>query len=105
MGGMIAVIKMRDNIFMPIGYFETLKHLSGSFRDCRVDTLDMPTNKLQNVPCGMSKKVITWHHPAVGAFLFLQKDIYRRGDTNKPYANVANVLGIDDVSTLLEINV
>ena len=65
----------------------------------------MPTNNLQNFLRDMSKKVITWHHQAVGAFQFLHKDIYRRGDTNKRYVTVANVLGIVDVSTSLPINV
>ena len=60
----------------------------------------MPTDKLQTFLRGMSKKVVTWHHLAVGVFLFLYKDIYGRGDINKWYVNVANVLGISDVSTV-----
>ena len=62
MGGMIAVTKMRAKMFMPIGYFETVKPLSGSVRDCYVATLDMPTDKLQTFLRDMSKKVITWNH-------------------------------------------
>ena len=105
MGGMIAVTNFFAKIFMPIGYFETVKPLSGSVRDCHVATLDLPTDKLQTFLRGMSKKVITWHHRAVGAFRFLHKDIYGRGDINKRYVNVANFLGIADVNTCLTINV
>ena len=105
MVGMIAVTKMRATMFMPIGYFEMVKTLSGSVIDFHVATLDMPTDKLQTFLCDMSKKVITWKHWAVGAFQFLHKDIYGRGDINKRYANVANVLSISDVSTRLTINV
>ena len=68
MGGMIAVTEMRAKIFMPIGYFETVKPLSMSVRDFRVAKLDIPTDKLQNFIRDMSKKVITWHQRAVGAF-------------------------------------
>ena len=85
---------------MPIGYFETVKPLSGSVRYCQVATLDMPTDKLQTFLYGMSEKVVTWHHQAVSAFLFLHKYIYGRGDINKRYANVEKVLGIADVSTV-----
>ena len=90
---------------MSIGYFETVKPLSGSVRDFHVAKLDIPTNKLKNFLCGMLKKVITWHHQAIDAFQFLHKDIYGRWDINKQYANVANVLGIADVSTRLTIDV
>ena len=105
MGGMIDVTEIRAKMFMPIGYFKTMKPLSGSVRDCHVAMLDMPTDKLQNFLRDMSKKVITWHHRAVGAFQFLHKYIYRRGYINKRYVNVVNVLGIADVSTNLTINV
>ena len=53
----------------------------------------------------MSKKVIKWYHWAVGAFKFLHTEIYGMGDINKWYADVADVLGISDVSTRLTINV
>ena len=104
MGGMIAVTKMRAKMFMPIGYFKTVKHLPGSVRDCHVAMLDMPNYKFQNFLCDMSKKVIKCHHQAVGAIQFIHKDIYGREYINKWYANVANVLGITDMSTRLTIN-
>ena len=104
MGVIIFVTEMRARMFIPVGYFETVKTLSGSVRDCHVATLDMPTNKLQTFFHDMSKKVITWHHWDVGAFRFIHKDIYGSGDINKRYVNVANILGIADVSTLLTIN-
>ena len=78
MGGNIAVTIMRANIFLSIGYFETIKPLSGSVRDCHVAMLDIPTDKLQTFLRDISKKVITWHHRDVGAFQFLHKDIYGR---------------------------
>ena len=105
MGGMIAVTKIRAKMFMPIGYFETVKPLSGSVRYFHVATLNMPTDKLQTFLRDISKKVITWHHRAVSAFQYLHKNIYGRGDINNQYVNVANVLGISDVSTRLRINV
>ena len=105
MGGMIAVTNFFAKIFMPIGYFETVKPLSGSVRDCRVATLDMPTDKLQTFLCDISNKVTTWHHRAVGAFQFLHKDIYGRLNINNWYANVSNVLVIYYVSTRLTIDV
>ena len=105
MRGMIAVTEMRANMFMPIGYFKTVKPLSGSVRDCHVATLDITTEKLQTFLRGMLNKVITWNHWAVGEFQFLHKDIYGRGDINKRYANIAKVIGIADVITHLTINV
>ena len=78
MGGNIAVTIMRANIFLSIGYFETIKPLSGSVRDCHVAMLDIPTDKLQKFLRNIPKKVITWHHRDVGAFQFLHKDIYGR---------------------------
>ena len=105
MGGMIAVIKMCAKMFIPVGYFDTVKSLSGSIRYFHVATLDMPNDNLQNFLCDMSKKFITWHHRAVGAFQFLHKGIYGRVDINKLYVNVANFLGIYNVSTRLTINV
>ena len=104
MGGMIAVNEMRAKMFMLIGYFETVKPFSRSVRDFHVATLDMPIYKLQTFLHEISKKVITWHHWAVGIFQFLHKDIYGRGDINKRYANSANVLIIFDMSTRLKIN-
>ena len=92
-------------MFMLIGYFDTVKPLSGSVRDFHVATLDMPIDKLQNFLREISKKVITWHHRSVGIFQFLHKDIYGRVDINKRYANSANVLMISDMSTRLTINV
>ena len=92
-------------MFMLIGYFETVKPFSRSVRDFNVATLDMPTYKLQTFLREISKKVITWHHWAVGIFQFLHKDIYGRGDINKRYANSSNVLIISDVNTHLKINV
>ena len=59
MGGMIAVTKMSATMFMPIGYFEAVKPFSMSIRYFHVDTLDIPTDKLQTFLHGMSKKVIT----------------------------------------------
>ena len=47
MEGMISVTKMRAKMFMPIGYFETVKPLSRSVIDFHVDMLDMPTYNLQ----------------------------------------------------------
>ena len=105
MGVMIAVTKIWAKVFMSIGYFDTMKPLSGSVRDFRVATLDMTTDKLQNFLRGMSKKVITWRHWPVGEFKFLNKDIYGRVYINKRYVNVANVLGITNMSTCLTINV
>ena len=105
MGGMIAVTKMCANMFMPIGYFETVIPLSRIIRDFHVAPLDIPTDKLQTFLHGMSKKVITWYHRAVSAFQFLHKYIYGRGDINSRYVNVANVLGIADMSTRLTIDV
>ena len=105
MGVMVAVTEMCVKMFMLVVYFKTVKPLSGIVRYFHVDTLDMPINKLQTLLCGISKKIITWKHQAVGAFQFLHKDIYGRGDINKRYVNVANVLGIADVSTRLKINV
>ena len=102
MGG-IAVAKMRAKMFMPIGYFETVKPLSGSVKECHVDMLDMKINKLQTMIRCMLNKVITWNNWAFCTFQFLHKDIYGRGDINKRYAHVANVLGIADVSTHLTI--
>ena len=99
-GGMIAVSEMRSKMFIPIRYFKTVKSLPGSIQDGHVDTVDMTTNKLQNILRSMSKKVVTWHHWAVNSFLFVHKDIYGRVDINKLYFNVENVLSIDDVSTL-----
>ena len=104
MGGMVAVAKIRSKTFMPIGYFDTVKPLSGSIRDFHVATLDIPTDKLQNFLRGMLKNIITWNHRAFGASQFIHKYIYGRGDINKRYANVPNVLGIVDVSTILTIN-
>ena len=101
MGGTIAVTEMRVKMFMLIVYFKTVKTLSGSVRDCHVATLNMPTHKLQNFLCGMSKKVTTWNHRVIDAFQFLHKDIYARGDINKRYENVANVLRLSNVSTRL----
>ena len=100
MRGMIAVTGMCANIFIPLGQFKTVKTLSGSVGDCHVATLDMPTDKIQNFLRGMLKKVVPWHHQAVGAFLFIQKEICGRGYINKRYVSVANVLGIADVSTV-----
>ena len=105
MGGMLAVTEMRAKMFISIGYFETVKPLSGSVRYCHVSTLNMKTNKLQNFLRDMPKKNIAWHHQAIGAFQFLHKEIYGRGDINKRYANVTNLLGIADVSTRLTNNV
>ena len=92
-------------MFMLIGYFETVKPLFGSVRYFHVDTLDMPTDKLQTFLCEISNKFITWDHRAVDIFQFLHKYIYVRGDINKRYINSANVLIISDVSTHLTINV
>ena len=103
--GMIAVTKMSDNIFMRIGYFKTVKPLSGSIRYFHVAMLYMTTDKLQNFLLDMLKKFITWHHRDVRAFQFLHKDIYRRLDINKWYANLTKVIGIYDLSTRLTINV
>ena len=36
MGVMIAVTKIRAKMFMLIGYFEKVKPLSGSIRDCQI---------------------------------------------------------------------
>ena len=99
MGGMIVVTKMRAKMFMQIEYFETVKPLSGIAGDCHVATLDIPTDELQNFLRGMLKKVFTWHYQAVGAFIFLHKEIYGEGYHNR-YANVANVLGIHEMSTV-----
>ena len=105
MGGMLAVTKMSAKMFIPIGYFKTVKPLSRSIRYFHVAMLDMPTDKLQNFLCDTSNKFITWNHRDVGAFQFIHKDIYGRGDMNKRYSNVANVHCIADVSTRLTINV
>ena len=48
----------------------------------------------------MLKKVVTWHHRAVSAFLCIQKYIYGRGDINKWYVSVAKILGISDRRTV-----
>ena len=90
---------------MPIGYLETVNPFFGSARYFHVAMLDTPNDKLQTFLRGMSKKVITWQHWAVGAFKFLHKDIYGRGYINKRYANIANVLGIANMSTHIKINV
>ena len=99
-GGMIAVSEMLSKMFMPIGYFKTVKPLSGSVQDYHVATLDIPTNKIQTLLRSMSKKVVAWHHWAVNSFLFIHKDIYVRVDINKLYFNVANVLSIANVITV-----
>ena len=103
MGGMIALTKMSTNMFMLIGYFETVKPLSGSIRDFHILMLDMPTDKLQTFLCDTSKKVITCHHRAVVAFQSLHKDLYGRRDINNQYDNVGNILGISHLSTRLTI--
>ena len=82
-GGMIDVTKMLAKMFILIGYFDMVKPLSGSIRDYRVATLYIPTDKLQTFLRDMLKKVITWHHRAVGVFQYLHNDIYGRGDINK----------------------
>ena len=105
MGGMIAITKICAKKFMPIGYFNTVKPLSRSVRDFYVTTLDMPTNKLQTFLREILKKVVAWHHRAVGAFQFIGKYIYGRVYINKGYANVSNVIDIYDVSTHLTINI
>ena len=102
MWGMIAINKMRVNMFMPIVYLNTVKPLSGSVGGCYVATLDMLNDKLQYFLCGNLKKIVTWNHWDVGEFLFLPKYIYGREDINERYENVENIFGIAGMSSTVQ---